>query len=196
MINKFILNIQQKRVAKYANSASSIGEDKIFSSFSISCCLGILALLAFICYLLLGSEAVVMPLILKWVEIFRIQEIFKLNLFNERFIREAYRVFTLLIIILISIKALLKLLKYIFSLVVLLTDRLLIIESNFLKSRIHHIPYARISRLSVNETIAHKILRLGNLEILTGQRETPLKFGPIPHFPVFIAKLTSLIQKR
>jgi hypothetical protein len=196
MISKFILEIQKRRIKNYVNSADSIGRDKIFSSFSISYCLSILALLAFTCYLLLESETVVLPLIIRWVEIFKIQEIFELELFTERFIREAYRVFILLILVLISIKIFLRLLKYIFSLFVLSNDRLIIIESNFFKSRIHHIPYGKISRLSATETFVHKTLKLGNIEILAGQRELPLKFGPIPHFPSFITQLTSLIQKR
>ena len=195
-INKFIGKIQLSRFKNHINSSDPISEDKIFSSFSISYCLGILALLALIYYLLLESDLLILPLILKWVEAFKIQEIFELDLFNESFIRRAYGILILFILILLSIKFLLQLMKYIFSFLVLSTDRLIIIESNFLRSRIHHIPYAKIFRLSTDETIVHKALKLGNIEILTGEREVPLKFGPIPHFPSFISQITSLIQKK
>lgn len=195
-INKFIAKIQLSRLKNHINPSDQISEDKIFSSFSISFCLGILSLWALIYYLLLESETVVLPLLLKWVETFKIQEIFELDLFNRSFIRKAYSILILFILILVSIKFLLQLIKYILGLLVLATDRLIIIESNFLKSRIHHIPYSKIFRLSTNETIAHKILKLGNIEIFTGEKEVPLKFGPIPHFPSFISQLTSLIQKK
>ncbi len=194
-VQKVFAKAQLRRFRSHIRDSDGVAEDNIFSTFSISYSLGILALAGGISYLLLRSEAVVPPLIVKWAELFRIREIFAFNPINGNLIRRAYHILILLILALVDLRLLLVLVRLAFGVLALLPDRLLVVESNFLRSRIHHIPYGKILHLSADETIVHKILGLGYIEVFTGERPVPLRFGPIPGFPTFIARTTARMRK-
>ncbi len=169
---------------------------RIFSSFSLVISAGILVLYIAALIFFLRSAGPVTALLVKWVELFKIREIFSFAFMDAAFIARLYRAFMAVVIILVSARTLLQLLKYAFSVVLLSDDGLIIVDSNLLSSRIHQIPYGKIFRVSVRETILHRVLRLGTIEILTGERDTPLRFGPVPRFPSLVAALMPAIAAK
>ncbi len=194
-VHKALARAALRRFRSHFRDPGGIAEDGIFSTFSISYLLGILALAGGITYLLLRSEAVVPPFIVRWVELFRIREIFAFDPLDESLIRRVYHILVLLVLAVVGLRLLLALVRSALGALALLPDRLLVVESNLLRSRIRHIPYDRILHLSADETIVQKILGLGYVEVSTGERPAPLRFGPIPGFPAFIARLAARMQK-
>jgi membrane protein YdbS with pleckstrin-like domain len=192
----WVARLHMKRFQARVDIAGLEREGRIFSSFSIVYAAGILILYIAALIFLLRSAGPVTALLVKWVELFKIREIFSFAFMDAAFIARLYRAFMAVVIILVSARTLLQLLKYAFSVVVLSDDGLIIVDSNLLSSRIHHIPYDRIFRVSVRETILHRVLRLGTIEILTGERDTPLRFGPVPRFPSLVAALMPAIAKK
>ena len=171
-------------------------EGRIFTSFSIIMGAAVLVLGMAAWLLLLASANSVISLLVRWVELFKIKEIFTFAFFDAGFIAGLYRTFIALVIILVMAKALLQLLKYAFSVAVLSDDRLIVVESSLFVTRIHQIPYDRIFRVSARENVAYRLLGLGTLEILTGERDAPLRFGPAPRFPSLVSALMPLIVKK
>jgi hypothetical protein len=177
------------------DAAGGVSEGRAFSTFSIPYSLGVLALAGGISVLLLASEAVVPPLIERWVALFKIQEIFAFPPIEGRLIGQAYHTLVVLLLALVTLRLFLVLLRLASGVLALLPDRLLVVESNFLRSRIHHIPYRKILHLSAEETLVHRVLDLGYVELYTGERPAPLRFGPIPGFSAFISRLSAQIQR-
>jgi hypothetical protein len=171
-------------------------EGRVYTSFSIILGAAVLVLWIAAWLVLIASANTVISILVGWVGLFKIKEIFSFALFDAGFIAGLYRAFITVIILLITAKALLQLLKLAFSVAVLAEGRLIIIESSLLLTRIHQIPYDRISRASVRENILYRFLRLGSLEILTGERDAPLRFGPAPRFPSLVSALMPLIVKK
>jgi membrane protein YdbS with pleckstrin-like domain len=191
-----IARLHMKRFQAQVDIALLEKEGRIFSSFSLIFSAGILILYIAALIFLLGSAGPIIALLLKWVELFKIREIFSFTFMDAAFIARLYRLFLAVVIILVSVRTLLRLLKCAFSVVLLSDDGLIIVDGNLLSSRIHQIPYDRISRVSARETILHRVLRLGTLEILTGERDAPLRFGPVPRFPSLVAALMPAIAAK
>jgi hypothetical protein len=189
----WVARLHLKRFQARVDITALEREGRVFSSFSIVFCAGILILYIAALILLLRSAGPVTALLVKWVELFKIREIFSFAFMDAAFIARLYRAFMAVVIILVSARTLLQLLKYAFSVVLLSDDGLIIVDSNLLSSRIHQIPYGKIFRVSVRETILHRVLRLGTIEILTGERDTPLRFGPVPRFPSLVSALMPAI---
>jgi hypothetical protein len=195
-IGVLTVKLNAKRFQTPVDVAGLKREDRIFSSFSLVFFAGILILFAAIWLFLLKSEDIAVPLIIKWVKLFKIREIFKFSLIDSDFIARLYRVFISIVLVILGAKMILQLLTYVFSVVVLSREMLIIVESSILGSRIHQIPYNRISRVSSRETILHRALGMGFLEIHDGERNVPLTFGPIPRFPALISRLAAEVSKR
>jgi hypothetical protein len=185
-----------KRFQPHVDVAGLVSGGRVFSSFSIIVCSGILILCAAAWLFLIGTGDAAISLLQKWVALFKIREIFRFSLFDDAFISGLYRLFIGAVLFLITASALLRLMKYAFSVLLLSPDRLIIVESNLLRTQIHQIPYERIFRVSVRETILHRALRLGALEILTGERDAPLRFGPVPRFPSLVSLLMAAPEKK
>jgi len=98
--------------------------------------------------------------------------------------------------VILGAKMIMRLLTYAFSVVVLSREMLIIVESSVIRSHIHQIPYNRISRVSSRETVLHRVFGMGSLEIHAGERDVPLKVGPIPRFPELISRLSAEVSKR
>jgi hypothetical protein len=188
-IGIFAAKLNLKRFPAHVDIAGLVEQDRIFSSFSIICCSGICILVAAVWFVALTSAGIVVPLLVKWVELFKLREIFRITLFDSVLIANLYHVFVAVILTLVSVKGLLQVMKYAFSVLLLCPERIIIVESNLFRSSIHQIPYDKIFRVSARETIVHRVLRLGTLEILTGERDTPLRFGPAPRFSHLISRL-------
>jgi hypothetical protein len=192
----FIARLHLKRFQAQFDIQALEREGRIFSLFSIVFCSGILVLCAALWLLLLGSSGGVISLLVKWVELFRLREIFKFALFDAVFISRLYRAFIAVVLALVSLQCLLRIMKSFFGVVVLSPGVLIVVESNIVASRIHQIPFDRIFRVSARETILHRVLRLGILEILTGEKTEPFRFGPVPRFPSLVAKLMGAISQK
>jgi hypothetical protein len=191
-----IAGFHMKRFRAQVDYSSMEKEGRIFSSFSLFFCAGILILCAALWLLILGSADSVTYLLVKWVDLFKIRQIFNFSLFDADAIAGLYHSFIAVVLVLVSIKTLLLLLARAFSVIFLSNDRLVIVESNFFASRIHQIPFDEISRVSARESILHRVLKLGTLEIATGERDAPLRLGPIPRFPSLFAAVLSAVEKK
>ena len=195
-LRKTIVKTRLRYLKNHLQGVGTIGEERIYSTFSGSYGFSILAFAGAFSYLVLRSREIIPPLIIKWVEVFQIHEIFNLELIEVHIIQKIYLYLILSILVLVDIQLLLKLIRLPLCAMILLPDRLVAVESNLLKVRIHHIPYSKILRISGTVTIVQRIFKLGNIEIFTGERDKPLKFGPLPAFPIMLSRITYLIRKR
>ena len=162
--------------------------------FSIVYGLLLVAFALLVINLLRRTIDIVPPFIISWFELFQIQEIFRFDFLDEEFVLSAYETLIQVLVILVIARLALAILQLILSRIVLLDDRLVVIEHVFLYSRVHHIPYERIVRLSVNRTILHRIANLGTVTIVTGDLSGPLKFGPIPRVSRFVAETAARMR--
>ncbi len=183
--------LERVRFAGIENAA----EGRSFSTFSIIYGLLLVAFALVVINLLRRTIDIVPPFIMEWFDLFQIREIFRFEFLDDEFVLGAYETFIRILVMLIVARLALAIVQLILSRVVLLDDRLVVIEHVFLYSRVHHIPYERIVRLSMNRTILHRIANLGTVTIVTGDLTRPLKFGPIPRISQFVTEATARMQR-
>lgn len=194
-IRGFHRSVLLHRLRRHIGSAETPAADRIYPTFSIPHAVGSCVLAAVVYGLLRKSEAVIPPLLWKWIELFEIREIFAVELLSEPALGEAYRLLVLVLVAVVFVKLLLYLARLVLGVIVLLPDRLVVAERGLLKSRIHHVPYSRVLRLSTEETVFHRALGVGNLRIFTSEAGTPVRIGPLPGFPALLSRLIASLDQ-
>ena len=163
-------------------------EGRPFSRFSIIYGVLLMGSAIIAISLLRWTIGFIPPFIMRWFDLFQIREIFRFEFLDEAFIASAYETLIRILSILVVVRLAVAILQMMLSRIVLLDDRLIVIEYVLLFARVHYIPYERIARLSVNRTILHRFVDLGRVAIGTGDLNRPLKFGPMPAVSVFVAE--------
>ncbi len=187
---RFIARLQLRRFRKYLDISGLVQQNRVYTSLSIVHVAGVLLYTGAIYFVLLKSDPYVMRFIMGWIEKFRIREIFEVELVSASNIWVIYHWIVIGALTALGVHSFLLLLRYCFSVAVLLEDRVMLVKSNLLLSHIHQIPYAQILRFSVKETVLHRLLRIGTVEIQTGERNQAFRFGPIAGFQRFVATAT------
>ncbi len=187
---RFIAQLQLRRFRTYLDLSSLSKEERVFTTLSIAHILSVIAYTAAVYVVLLRSDPYVMRFIMKWIETFRIQEIFEVDLISASDIWLVYHWIVIIALAGLSAHSFFVLLRYLFSVVVLTDDRMILVKSNLLFSQIHQVPYNQILRLSTKETLLHRLLRIGTIEIQTGERSDVFRFGPVGGFQRLIALAT------
>jgi len=169
--------------------------DRIYPTFSVAHAAGACLVAAALCLLLSFSNSRIPPLLWKLIELFEIREIFAVELLSEAAVKRFYRLLVLLLIVVVVLKLVLYLTGLFLSALVLLSDRLIVAEWGVVRSRIHHLPYSKVVRLSTEENFLHRMFGVGMLRVFTTEAGKPVSVGPIPRFSAALSRLLAFIEK-
>lgn len=177
-----------------AHGPDGDGAVESFHTRSVSYAL-LVAAIAFVAIVLLRRTLeIVPPLIWAWFELFEIREIFRFEDLGEQLIVSLYETLITICVLLVIARAALAILRLALSRVVLLSDRLVVVEHVLFYSRVHHIRYDRIARLSLRNSLLHRLADLGWVAIVTGDREKPVTIGPVVRVSRFIAATAQAME--
>ena len=174
------------RVRLATHEPGGAGAIESFHTRSVSYALLVLAIAAVAIVLLRRTLELVPPLIWAWFELFEIREIFKFEDLGEELIVSLYETLITVCVVLVVARAAVAILRLALSRVVLLSDRLVVVEHVLFHSRVHHIRYDRIARLSLRNSILHRLADVGWVAIVTGENEKPVTIGPVVKVSRFI----------
>ena len=163
------------------------GAGESFHTRSVSYALLIATIAVVAIGLLRRTLEIVPPLIWAWFELFEIREIFRFEDLGEELIVSLYETLVTVCVLLVIARAAVAILRLALSRVVLLSDRLVVVEHVLFFSRVHHVRYDRIARLSLRSSILHRLADLGWVAIVTGERESPVTIGPVVKVSRFVS---------
>lgn len=163
------------------------GAVESFHTRSVSYALLVTAIAVVTIALLRRTLEIVPPLIWAWFELFEIREIFRFEDLGEELIVSLYETLITVCVVLVIARAAVAILRLALSRIVLLSDRLVVVEHVLFYSRIHHIRHDRIARLSLQNSILHRLADVGWVAIVTGEHEKSVTIGPVVKVSRFIA---------
>lgn len=140
------------------------------------------------------SDQIVMRFLTHWVGLFRLEEIFDVEIFAPHVLYSIYRAIADGLIIASSIVALLRVLRYTFSFAVIDEELLILVDSHLVVRKHHEIPLAHIARVTVRESILHRLAGVGAVEIATSDSGVVHRFGPVWRFGRFCAHLSESVR--
>lgn len=189
----------QLRKAERDSLSASLDPDHLYSTFTPIPVVLTIGLWTAVYVLLQRGDQVAMRFLMRWVSLFRLDEIFDVPLFEPHVVYRIYRVFVVALVVLASLKALTTFFRLVFSFAVIAHDRLVLVESYLVSRRVDEFPLARIARLTTRDTLLHRLVGIGTLEVATSDHATDRhttngrRFGPVGRFGRFSATLTDAV---
>ena len=171
-----------------------ISTARSFTTFSLVSALAAVAVTVLLVIMLRWTTGFVPALILRWFSVFQVREIFRFEFLDDESVAQAYELVIRVLVWMVLARLAVVLLRQVLSCILLLPDRLVVIDYVLFYSRVHHVPYRRITRLSLQGTIVHRLFDLGCVSIVT-ELAGPLHVGPIPRVSQFIAQAASAIER-
>lgn len=171
-----------------------ISAARSYPTFSIVSALAAAAFAVLVIILLRWTTGFVPGLVSRWFSLFQIREIFRFEFLDDEIVTQAYDFVIRVLVWLVLARLAVVLLRHALSRILLLPDRLVVIDHVLFYARVHHVPYRRITRLSLQETIVHRLFDLGCVSIVS-EHAGSLRVGPLPRVSRFIAQTTSAIER-
>lgn len=193
-IDRALANLQLRRQERTA-LAPHLTSERLFTTFTPAPVLLTVALWTAAYVVLQNGDQYAMRLLMRWVSLFRLGEIFDVDLFAPHVIYRIYRLIVVALLIAASLKALLTVARLVLSFALITDERLVLVESYLVYRRVDEFPLSRVARITIKDSVLHRLLGLGTVEISTSDHVTSRRFGPLGRFGQFRVTLSNAVGR-